>query len=98
MADWIEACAVDDISEEDVIRFHLRGRTFAVCRSPDDEFFATDGYCTHEKAHPAEALVIDDVIQCLEAYWPLQLRPARPRARRSASISRSIRREWRPAR
>lgn len=53
-----------------------------VCRSPDDEFFATDGYWTHEKAHAAEGLVIDDVIECLEAYWPLQLRPARPRARR----------------
>ncbi|ESY36965.1 MocE [Mesorhizobium sp. LNJC380A00] len=73
---------MDDISKEDVICFDPRGRSFAVCRSPNDEFFATDGYCTHEKAHAAEGLVIDDVIECLEAYWPLQLRPARPRARR----------------
>ncbi|ESX91760.1 hypothetical protein X754_21880 [Mesorhizobium sp. LNJC403B00] len=43
----------------------------AVCRSPDDELFATDGYWTHEKAHLAEGLVIDDVIECLEAHWPL---------------------------
>ncbi|ESX45850.1 hypothetical protein X758_31905 [Mesorhizobium sp. LSHC416B00] len=47
----------------------------AVCRSPDDEFFATDGYWTHEKAHLAEGLVIDDVIECLEAHWPLCDRP-----------------------
>ncbi|WP_322415040.1 MocE family 2Fe-2S type ferredoxin [Mesorhizobium huakuii] len=64
MADWVEACAVDDIEEEDVIRFDHGGRSFAVYRSPDDEFFATDGYCTHEKAHLADGLVMDDIIEC----------------------------------
>ncbi|PBB68989.1 Rieske family ferredoxin [Mesorhizobium sp. WSM4312] len=64
MADWVEACAVDDVEEEDVIRFDHGGRTFAVYRSPDDEFFATDGYCTHEKAHLADGLVMDDIIEC----------------------------------
>lgn len=52
----------------------------AVCRSPDDELFATDGYWTHEKAHLAEGLVIDDVIECLEAHWPLCDRPGQGRA------------------
>jgi 3-phenylpropionate/trans-cinnamate dioxygenase ferredoxin component len=64
MADWVEACAVDDVEEEDVIRFDHGGRTFAIYRSPDDEFFATDGFCTHEKAHLADGLVIDDIIEC----------------------------------
>ena len=64
MADWVEACAVDDIDEEDVIRFDHGGRSFAVYRSLDDEFFATDGYCTHEKAHLADGLVMDDIIEC----------------------------------
>ena len=64
MADWVEACAVDDVEEEDVIRFDHGGWTFAVYRSPDDEFFATDGYCTHEKAHLADGLVMDDIIEC----------------------------------
>jgi len=64
MADWVEACAVDDVEEEDVIRFDHGGRSFAVYRSPDDEFFATDGYCTHEKAHLADGLVMDDIIEC----------------------------------
>jgi len=64
MADWVEACAVDDIEEEDVIRFDHGGRSFAVYRSPDDEFFATDGYCTHEKAHLADGLVMNDIIEC----------------------------------
>ncbi|OBQ75412.1 MocE family 2Fe-2S type ferredoxin [Mesorhizobium erdmanii] len=64
MADWAEACAVDDVEKEDVIRFDRGGRTFAVYRSPDDKFFVTDGYCTHEKAHLADGLVMDDIIEC----------------------------------
>ncbi|TIN14090.1 MAG: Rieske family ferredoxin, partial [Mesorhizobium sp.] len=36
----------------------------AIYRSPDDEFFATDGFCTHEKAHLADGLVMDDIIEC----------------------------------
>ena len=43
MAKWIDACATDDIEEEDVIRFDHDGRTFAIYRSPDDAFFCTDG-------------------------------------------------------
>ncbi|SJM35990.1 MocE family 2Fe-2S type ferredoxin [Mesorhizobium delmotii] len=64
MAEWVEACAVDDVEGEDVIRFDHSGRTFAIYRSPDDEFFATDGFCTHEKAHLADGLVMDDIIEC----------------------------------
>jgi 3-phenylpropionate/trans-cinnamate dioxygenase ferredoxin subunit len=64
MPEWIVACAVDDVDEEDVIRFDHDGRTFAIYRSPDDEFFATDGLCTHEKVHLADGLVMDDIIEC----------------------------------
>ncbi|TPJ19758.1 MocE family 2Fe-2S type ferredoxin [Mesorhizobium sp. B2-7-2] len=64
MAEWVEACAVDDVDEEDVIRFDHGGRTFAIYRSPENAFFATDGFCTHEKAHLADGLVMDDIIEC----------------------------------
>lgn len=64
MSDWIEACTADDIDEEDVVRFDHAGRTFAIYRSPDDEFFATDGLCTHEHIHLADGLVMDDIIEC----------------------------------
>ena len=64
MADWIEACGADEIDEEDVVRFDHQGRTFAIYRSPDDEYFATDGFCTHEKAHLADGLVMDEIIEC----------------------------------
>jgi 3-phenylpropionate/trans-cinnamate dioxygenase ferredoxin subunit len=64
MPEWIEACAVDDVEEEDVIRFDHGSRTFAIYRSPDDEFFATDGLCTHEQVHLADGLVMDEIIEC----------------------------------
>ena len=64
MADWIDVCGSDEIDEEDVMRFDHGGRTFAVYRSPEDEYFATDGLCTHEKVHLSGGLVMDDIIEC----------------------------------
>jgi 3-phenylpropionate/trans-cinnamate dioxygenase ferredoxin subunit len=61
---WIQACAAGDIDEEDVIRFDHEGRTFAIYRSPDDKYFATDGICTHEHAFLTEGLVMDEIIEC----------------------------------
>ena len=64
MAQWIEACAAEGVNEEDVIRFDHGGRTFAIYRSPDDKYYATDGLCTHEKIHLADGLVMDNIIEC----------------------------------
>ena len=61
---WIDACATDEIDEEDVKRWDHAGRTFALYHSPDGEFFCTDGLCTHENIHLADGLVMDYVIEC----------------------------------
>ena len=61
---WVDVCAVDDIEEEDVIRFDHSDRTFAVFRSLDGDAFATDGLCTHEQVHLADGLVMDETIEC----------------------------------
>jgi 3-phenylpropionate/trans-cinnamate dioxygenase ferredoxin component len=61
---WVEVCRADEIDEEDVIRFDHDGHTFAVYRSPEDTFHATDGLCTHERAVLAEGLVMGNVIEC----------------------------------
>ncbi len=63
-ARWVEACDADAIDEEDVIRFDEGGRSFAIYRSPDDRYFATDGLCTHEKVHLADGLVMGGIIEC----------------------------------
>ena len=61
---WIEVCEAEEIEAEDVIRFDHAGRTFAVYRSPEDAYFATDGMCSHEHVHLADGLVMEHVIEC----------------------------------
>ncbi|MGE4253346.1 MAG: MocE family 2Fe-2S type ferredoxin [Parvibaculaceae bacterium] len=65
MADqWIDAGSAEDIDPEDVARFDHEGRTFAVYRTEDDRYFATDGLCTHEKVHLSGGLVMGTIIEC----------------------------------
>lgn len=64
MEEWVEVCRVTQIDQEDVLRFDHGDRTFAVYRSPDDEFFVTDGLCTHAAVHLADGLVMDNTIEC----------------------------------
>ena len=64
MSNWVDACAADDIDAEDVMRFDHAGRTYAIYRTQDDQYFATDGLCTHEKVHLAEGLVMGNIIEC----------------------------------
>lgn len=61
---WIKACAVDEIDVEDVVRFDHGDRTFALYRNAKGDCFATDGYCTHEKVHLADGLVMGNLIEC----------------------------------
>src|ERR1700738_2383587 len=64
MTAWIEVCPAGAISEEDVKKFDYGGKTFAVYRSLDDQYFATEGLCTHEQVHLADGLVMDYIIEC----------------------------------
>ena len=64
MSNWVRACATSDIEQEDLIRFDSGNATYAIYRSPDDQFFCTDGLCTHEKVHLADGLVMDHIIEC----------------------------------
>ena len=62
--EWVAACRSDDVNREDVTEFEHAGRSFAIYRSPDDEYFVTDGLCTHEQVHLSGGLVMDDIIEC----------------------------------
>lgn len=61
---WVEACRTGDIELEDVFRFDHGPRTFAIYRTADDRYYATDGLCTHEKVHLAGGFVMDRIIEC----------------------------------
>ena len=64
MGNWIQVCQADDIEAEDVIRFDHGDRTFAIYRSDDDQYYASDGRCTHEKVHLAGGFVMDNIVEC----------------------------------
>jgi 3-phenylpropionate/trans-cinnamate dioxygenase ferredoxin subunit len=63
-ANWLDACGLEDVEEEGVLRFDHGKRTFAIYRTEDDRYFATDGLCTHEKVHLADGLVMGTLIEC----------------------------------
>jgi 3-phenylpropionate/trans-cinnamate dioxygenase ferredoxin subunit len=61
---WVAACRADDINPEDVTEFSHDGMVFAIYRSAENEFFASDGMCTHEQFPLADGFVMDDIIEC----------------------------------
>ncbi len=64
MSNWVDACAADEIEAEDVRRFDHGDSTYAIYRTADDKYHATDGLCTHELVHLADGLVMDCTIEC----------------------------------
>ena len=63
MSQWIDACAPEDIDEEDLIAWDHNGQKIAIYNT-DKGFFATDLMCTHEEQSLEDGLVIDCVIEC----------------------------------
>ena len=61
---WIDAGAADSILPEDVGRFEHGGHPYALYRTSDDRYFATDGLCTHEDAELADGFVQGTIIEC----------------------------------
>jgi 3-phenylpropionate/trans-cinnamate dioxygenase ferredoxin subunit len=64
MSQWIAACDVADVDQDDLVPFRHDGADYAIYRSLDDRYFATDGHCTHERTLLCEGLVMDGVIEC----------------------------------
>ena len=61
---WIKTCNVEDIEPEDVMRFDHDDRTYAIYRTSDGKFYATDGLCTHAQVHLAGGFVMGNLIEC----------------------------------
>jgi 3-phenylpropionate/trans-cinnamate dioxygenase ferredoxin component len=63
MTEWVKVGPLADLGEDDVKRFDLGERTFAIYRA-GGKVYATDGLCTHEQIHLCDGLVMDHVIEC----------------------------------
>lgn len=64
MHSWVPVCKVNEVEKEDVIPFEYEGVAYAIYRSPDGDFFATGGHCTHEAELLCDGLVTDLTIEC----------------------------------
>jgi len=62
--EWIPVGPADAVQPEDVIRFDHGNRTFAIYRTDNDRYYATDGHCTHAQVHLADGLVMGTFIEC----------------------------------
>jgi 3-phenylpropionate/trans-cinnamate dioxygenase ferredoxin component len=71
VATEIKVCEVTGMENESVRRFDHDRRTFAIYSSPEGEFFATDGLCTHERSHPADGVMIENIIECSRHFGQL---------------------------
>ena len=62
MTTWVRDCDAANIKNKNVIRFDYQGKTYALFRSPEDESFCKDGYCTHEDVNLAKGLIMGLII------------------------------------
>ncbi|OED35860.1 Rieske family ferredoxin [Chromatiales bacterium (ex Bugula neritina AB1)] len=60
---WLDACGIDDIDEDDILRFDHEDNTFCIYHTSNG-YFATDGYCTHAEEHLEYGIVEGTVIEC----------------------------------
>jgi 3-phenylpropionate/trans-cinnamate dioxygenase ferredoxin subunit len=77
MTQWLDAAALDDIQDEDVMRFDHAGHTYAIYRV-DDNVYASDGLCTHEHVHLSDGFVMGHVIECPKHNGRFDIRDGRP--------------------
>jgi len=78
---WIDVCDADLLDRNDVVRFDHGGCTYAIYRTEDDTWHATDGICTHGNTHLADGLVKGKLIECPKHNGRFNLldgSPARP--------------------
>lgn len=78
---WIEVCDSDLLNRNDVVRFDHNNRTYAIYRTEEDCFYATDGICTHGNTHLADGFVKGNLIECPKHNGRFNIKdgaPARP--------------------
>jgi 3-phenylpropionate/trans-cinnamate dioxygenase ferredoxin subunit len=63
MSEWVMVGPLSSLEDEDVTRFDHAGRSLAIYRIGETAY-ATDDFCTHEKARLSEGLLLDRVIEC----------------------------------
>lgn len=77
--DKIEVCPVMDLPKGEVIRFDFEHHTFAVYRTKFDNYYASEGMCSHGNAHLANGVVIGEMIECAKHNGRFNLKDGSPK-------------------
>lgn len=75
---WVEVGPADRLDREDVLRFDYAQHTYAVYRTADDKYYATDGICTHGNTHLATGMVKGSLIECPKHNGRFKVRDGSP--------------------
>lgn len=75
---WIGIGSADALDREDVLRFDHAERTYAVYRTADDRYWATDGICTHGNTHLATGMLKGTLIECPKHNGRFDIRDGTP--------------------
>jgi 3-phenylpropionate/trans-cinnamate dioxygenase ferredoxin subunit len=78
MSRLIEVCKVDDVEVEGVRRFDHEQETYAIIRGPDGDYYATQGFCSHEKAHLTDGIIDEYDIECPRHFGAFDYRSGKP--------------------
>jgi len=78
---WIEVGSLDILDREDVLRFDHAERTYAVYRTSNDRYHATDGMCTHGNTHLATGWIKGNLIECAKHSGRFDVRDGSPQRR-----------------
>ena len=77
--DKIEVCSIADLPKGEVMRFDFEQKTYALYRTVSNNYYATDGICTHGNAHLASGVVIDEMIECSKHNGRFDLKDGSPK-------------------
>ena len=76
-ANWVDALAIDDLPNDDVVGVTLVGRDIAIY-SVEGEFYATDNLCAHGSARLCDGFLEGYEIECPLHQGKFDVRNGRP--------------------
>jgi 3-phenylpropionate/trans-cinnamate dioxygenase ferredoxin component len=77
VATWIDVGPDDILEPDDALGFSHDERDYALYRTDDGEFFASDGRCTHQQTLLCDGMVMDGFIECPKHLGRFELRSGR---------------------
>ncbi len=61
---WILVCSADSMLKSAITRFDYKQNMYSIYRTTKDEFYATDGLCSHGNSDLSEGMLVENVVEC----------------------------------